>query len=221
MRFKRTIVAAAAVGLLVGVPTAGAAGVDLITGKDVKDGSIHMKDLTKGAQMALKQAKISKQGTPGRMGPQGPAGHAGAPGKDSTVAGPKGDKGEKGLSGLEGAFYAVAKYNDGDTNAGAIATVACNSNPTKTDYTAIAGGVQTVGTNDTNAYNTPVASSFPGRMDWSTNKPRENRLDGWIVQFGGNAGAQSDKAPEKVNVWALCVPRTDIPVNVTFQQQGE
>jgi hypothetical protein len=208
MRFKRTIVAAAAVGLLVGVPTAGAAGVDLITGKDVKDGSIHMKDLTKGAQMALKQAKISKQGTPGPMGPQGPAGHAG----------PKGEKGEKGLSGLEGAFYAVAKYNAGNTNAGAIATVACDSDTTKTDYTAIAGGVQTVGTNDTNAYNTPVASSFPGRMDWSTNKPRENRLDGWIVQFGGNAGATSDKNPEKVNVWALCVPRTDIPVNVTFQQ---
>jgi Collagen triple helix repeat (20 copies) len=230
MRFKRTIVAAAAVGLLVGVPTAGAAGVDLITGKDVKDGSIHMKDLTKGTQMALKQVKISKQGTPGRMGPQGPAGHAGpkgetgAPGKDSTVAGPqgeKGEKGEKGLSGLEGAFYAVAKYNAGNTNAGAIATVACDSDTTKTDYTAIAGGVQTVGTNATNAYNTPVASSFPGRMDWSTNKPRDNRLDGWIVQFGGNAGATSDKNPEKVNVWALCVPRTDIPVNVTFQQQGE
>ena len=104
-------------------------------------------------------------------------------------------------------------HNAGNTNAGAIATVACDSDTTKTDYTAIAGGVQTVGTNDTNAYNTPVASSFPGRMDWSTNKPRENRLDGWIVQFGGNAGATSDKDPEKVNVWALCVPRTDIPVN--------
>ena len=58
--------------------------------------------------------------------------------------------------------------------------------------------------------NTPVSSSFPGRMDWETNKPKADRLDGWIVQFGGNAGAVSDEAPEKVKVWALCVPGTDI-----------
>jgi hypothetical protein len=36
------------------------------------------------------------------------------------------------------------------------------------------------------------------------------------VQFGGNAGAVSDKAPEKVKVWALCVPGMDIPVEQTF-----
>ena len=186
MRFKRTIVAAAAVGLLVGVPTAGAAGVDLITGKDVKDGSIHMKDLTKGAQMALKQAKISKQGTPSPMGPQGPAGHAGpkgetgAPGKGSTVAGPQGEKGEKGLSGLEGAFYAKAEYHAGNTNAGAIATVACDSDATKTDYTAIAGGVQVLGLDaDANSRNTPVSSSFPGRMNWDTNSPT-SQPSGWL-----------------------------------------
>src|SRR5262245_14401550 len=41
---------------------------------------------------------------------------------------------------FQGAFYATANYDVGDTNAGAIATVACD--PTSTDYTAIAGGVQ-------------------------------------------------------------------------------
>jgi hypothetical protein len=56
-------------------------------------------------------------------------------------------------------------------------------------------------------------------MDWSTNKPKADRLDGWIVQFGGNAGEVSDKAPEKVKVWALCVPNTDVPVVETFTQQ--
>ena len=71
-----------------------------------------------------------------------------------------------------------------------------------------------------NNRNTPVSSSFPGRMDWSTNTPKPGRLDGWIVQFGGNAGAASDKAPEKVKVWALCVPGASIPVNQTFQQVG-
>jgi hypothetical protein len=71
-----------------------------------------------------------------------------------------------------------------------------------------------------NSRNTPVSSSFPGRMDWSTNTPKQDRLDGWIVQFGGNAGATSDKAPEKVKVWALCVPGANIPVKQTFQQVG-
>ena len=49
---------------------------------------------------------------------------------------------------------------------------------------------------------------------------RPARLDGWIVQFGGNAGATSDKNPEKVKIWALCVPGASIPVNQTFQQVG-
>ena len=216
MRFKRTIVAAAAVGLLVGVPTAGAAGVDLITGKDVKDGSIHQRDLTKGVQMALnaKSAKSAKQG------PTGPTGTQGAKG-DRGPEGPQGPKGDKGLSGLEGAFYATAEYNAGNTNEGAIATVACNADPAMIDYVAISGGIQVLGLDDdANTRNTPVSSSFPGRMDWSKNAPKPGRLDGWIVQFGGNAGATPDKAPQKVTVWALCVPQADISVNNTFKQVG-
>jgi hypothetical protein len=59
-------------------------------------------------------------------------------------------------------------------------------------------------------------------MDWNTNAPKQGRLDGWIVQFGGNAGATSDKDPQKIKVWALCVPgaAASIPVNQTFQQVG-
>ena len=57
-------------------------------------------------------------------------------------------------------------------------------------------------------------------MDWTTNAPKPNRLDGWIVQFGGNAGATSDKDPEKIKVWALCVPGDSILVNQTYQQVG-
>jgi len=120
-------------------------------------------------------------------------------------------------SNLSGAFYATAYYNIGDTNAGAIATVACDAG--SQDFTAIAGGVQVLGLDaDANSRNTPVSSSFPGRMDWDTNAPKAGRLDGWIVQFGGNAGAVSDKAPEKVKVWALCLPGTSITVKNTFTQ---
>jgi len=40
-------------------------------------------------------------------------------------------------------LYATAFYNVGDTNAGAIVTVACDS--TSTAFTAISGGVQVLG----------------------------------------------------------------------------
>jgi Collagen triple helix repeat (20 copies) len=151
--------------------------------------------------------KLNQAGDTGAAGPQGPKGEKGE----------QGVPGEKGESGLEGAYYAVAYYNGGDTNAGAIATVACKE---VTDL-AMSGGVQVLGLDATaNSRNTPVSSSFPGRMNWDTNTPRENRLDGWIVQFGGNAGAESDKAPEKAKVWALCVPGTTVPVEQTFIQQA-
>ena len=62
----------------------------------------------------------------------------------------------------------------------------------------------------------PVGQSFPGRMDWSTNTPQVNRLDGWIVQFASETGS----APMKAQVWALCVPGLHIPVNQTFTESS-
>ncbi len=64
-------------------------------------------------------------------------------------------------------------------------------------------------------------SSVPengSRMDWATNTPKPDRMDGWIVQFGGNAGPVSDKAPEKVDVFALCVPNLPRRSGLTYQQ---
>ena len=177
---------------------------------DVKDGSLRVKDLTDRAVHTLQQGGAG-------IGASGSTGATGA-------TGAQGPKGDKGANGLLGAFYATAFYNVGDTNAGAIATVACD--PASTAFTAISGGVQVLGIGDNqgeidaaNSRNTPVSSSFPGRMDWSTNSPKPNRLDGWIVQFGGNAGATSDKDPVKVKVWALCVPDTSVPVTQTYSQQ--
>ncbi len=111
---------------------------------------------------------------------------------------------------LDGAYEAVARYNAGDTNAGAIATVGCKD----PSHTAISGGVRVTDPGK----NTPVSSSFAGRMDWAANAPKPNRMDGWIVQFGGNAGPVSDKAPEKVDVFALCVPNLHVDQVVTYQQ---
>jgi hypothetical protein len=161
----------------------------------------------------------SLNGTNGVDGKDGAPGAPGADGKDSTVPGPQGPAGADGKDGakgdsyLTGAYYSVAYYDKGDTNAGAIATVKCKA---QTD-TAISGGAQVLGLDATaNSRNTPVSSSFPGRMDWTTNTPIPNRLDGWVIQFGGGA-----IAPEKVKVWALCAPGLNLPVEQTYvQSQG-
>ena len=178
---KKGITLIAALGAVLAI-TSGAFAANhylISSSSQVKNGAISFFDLSDNARKALK----GKKGDTGATGAQGS----------------KGDKGDKGDSGLTGAFYATAFYNAGDTNAGAIATVACDADPAKTDYVAISGGVQVLGLDaGANSRNTPVSSSFPGRMDWTTNTPKPNRLDGWIVQFGGNAGATSDKAPEKV-----------------------
>ncbi len=189
--------AAVIAAIAIGAGGASAAGVNLFGSEqirddsvrsiDVKDGTLQAEDLRPGAFKSLK----GQPGTPGTPGKTGPAGTAGA-------------------------YWATAFYDLGDTNEGAIATVACKN---ATD-SAISGGVQVLGLDaDANSRNTPVSSSFPGRMDWATNAPKVNRIDGWIVQFGGNAGATADKAPEKVKVWALCLP-TEVKTVQTYQQSS-
>ena len=144
------------------------------------------------------------------QGPKGDTGPAGAPGQNGQngAQGPAGQNGQNGDSYLQGAYYSVAYYDVGDTNGGAIATVACKA-PTDT---AISGGVST----DDYTKTVPVGQSFPGRMDWSTNTPKPGRLDGWIVQFA----SQNGQAPEKVKVWALCVPNLNVPVNQTYTESA-
>ena len=218
---KKVLVAGAAavVGVLALSSGAVAAQHYIITSSSqIKDGSIALRDLTPGARKSLKGQKGAK-GETGPRGPQGPGSSVAA----SPMPGPKGDKGDTGDAVMAGAYYATAFYDAGDTNAGAIATVACKQQ----SDTAISGGVQVLGIGGTpdeinaaNNRNTPVSSSFPGRMDWAANTPKANRLDGWIIQFGGNAGAQSDKAPEKVKVWALCVPGMTVPVVQTYKQSS-
>jgi hypothetical protein len=190
MQFKNVLtVSTAGVVAALAIGSGGAYAAHMISGKDIRDGSIrsadirdngvYKRDLGKGLQ-----AKIDRVGK----------------------------------GGVNDAYYSVAYYDKGDTNAGAIATVACKN---ETDV-ALSGGVQVLGLDaGANSRNTPVSSSFPGRMDWSTNTPKADRLDGWIVQFGGNAGATSDKAPEKVKLWALCVPGLDTEVVETYTQSTD
>jgi len=76
------------------VATAGSAtAARLVTGKQVKDGSITTKDLSKGLRAQLKKAGL--RGPQGARGPQGDKGTQGA-------QGPQGDKGTLGTPGANG-----------------------------------------------------------------------------------------------------------------------
>lgn len=196
------IIAAGALFAVGGVGTAVAA--KKITGDDIAKNTVTAANLAPNSVGRSElQGNLGQNGKDGKDGARGPAG-------------PTGPAGPAGPSGLGGAFYAVANYDVGDTNAGAVASVACDA--VGTDFTAISGGVQTLALDGTPLdNNTPVASSFPGRMDWSTNTPRPDRLDGWIVQFGGTA----DRQPLRVKVWALCVPGTGVPVVETYTQSED
>ncbi|HEY2879291.1 hypothetical protein [Nocardioides sp.] len=110
--------------------------------------------------------------------------------------------------GLNGPIYRIAHY-DGGASGTAVATVACADNDEKSQkYIAIAGGTQIINadgdTNFSNDATIAVSDSFPGRMDWTTQTPKPNRLDGWVVRWDDAA-----KSTPKVNVWAVCVKRSD------------
>jgi len=187
----------------------------IVSSKQIKHGAISLSDLSLHARKVL-------HGATGAAGPSGKDGTNGLNGTNGLAGarGPKGDKGDPGAAGdsyLHGAYYSVANYDLGDTNGGAVATVACKDQ----GDTAISGGVQTLqlGTNGLQN-NVPVSSSFPGRMDWNTNTPKTGRTDGWIVQFGGNSSSTDLGSPQFVKVWALCVPGLNVPVEQTYSESG-
>jgi len=191
---SRTVAVLLGAGALAVAGTTGAVASSMVTSHDIANHTIQAQDMATGS---VTHRVIQDGAVHSRDLSAGLWAHV-------QKGGPKGD------NGLAGAYYSVAYYDVGDTNASAIATVACKN---ETD-TAISGGVQVLGLDaGANSRNTPVSSSFPGRMDWTTNSPKANRLDGWIVQFGG-----TDNAPEKTKIWALCVPNLDLPVVQTYTE---
>lgn len=192
MNKKKLVLSSLAVGVAVVVVGAGgASAAKLVGSSDIRDGAVHRVDLSDGVKKAL-----DTNGKNGKNGVDGKAGKDGVDGKD----------------GVSGLYYRTAVYGAtsatdplASVNAGAIATAACDS-PADT---AVAGGVQTLGLD---GHPAAVASSFPGRMDWTTNTPKTGRLDGWIIQF------DAQTAPDKANIWVLCakdtsIARTLVPVS--------
>src|SRR4029079_4240212 len=79
----------------------GAAASQLLTGRDIQNGSIFGKELSE--KIRSKIARAGTAGAPGQQGPQGPQGAAGA-------QGPKGDTGATGAQGPPGPAGTNAVY---------------------------------------------------------------------------------------------------------------
>src|SRR5690349_15030031 len=88
-----------AVIALVAALSGSAVAASLITSKQIKDGTIQTRDLSKSARAAVK-------GPRGSVGPRGPKGDKG----DLGPQGPKGDKGDAGANGADGAPGTARAY---------------------------------------------------------------------------------------------------------------
>ena len=101
--------------LALAVGAAGAvAASKLITGKQIKDGSIEAQDLSKKARSSLKGAK----GDPGPVGPKGDVGPAGPTGASGNpgLKGANGSDGASGADGVPGAGLATSLFSVDMTN---------------------------------------------------------------------------------------------------------
>jgi hypothetical protein len=209
----RGLVAAAGTVLAVAVIGGGtAAAKDLITGKDVKNGSLRGADVENGSLHSADVADgtlrikdltdaavktLQKNGTKGDTGPQGPKGDTGAQGpKGSTGAqGPKGDTGAPGQDGKDGVSgYEVRSYDYALVSGGGIATMTC-----PVGKLALGGGYWF---KDDSAMTDglSVVRSMPGRMDWTTNEPIPGDNRGWIVQ----ANKPTNVNPGALTVYVVC-----------------
>jgi hypothetical protein len=139
-------------------------------------------------------------GAPGVQGERGKDGVDGRRGDDG-INGKDGANGSNGLNGVSG--YEVRTWNYDSAGPGSVATVACSSE----SKVAVGGGYFIRNANNTDMSVRPhtalengagVIASFPGRMDWSTNSPKPNRNDGWIVQF-------NDKMSGPVTLYVACI----------------
>jgi hypothetical protein len=202
------------------------AGTKLITGGQIANGTIKLADIHSSAKTALKgqrgatgaQGPVGAQGAQGSVGPQGAPGTPGTQGHEGEQ-GPQGEPGIDGKDGKDGLSGLVTRHYDyikdssyPGAGSGGIATVACDDDPAVSQTkVAIGGGVQflDVGRNAGTIQNpyvgeTHITDSFPGRMDWDTNTPKANRLDGWIVRLNTTPSVD-------MRVWVTCVDAPPAP----------
>lgn len=192
-RSRTAAVVTGAAALVLAATGGGAVAAGMVTSQDIQDGTIRAVDISDNGvnSRAIKDGTVHSEDLTPRI--NGMLNKAGA---------------------LDGSIYRVAHYTGG-ANGGAIATVACgDTDAVSQRYIAVSGGVQVINADGDHTFandkNPAVADSFPGRMDYSDNTPKPDRLDGWIVRLGDTTNQGADQ----INVWAVCVPR---PADVQVQ----
>lgn len=205
---------AAGAAILVGLGSFGAVAANIVTGNDIKDGSIRQADIGKNAvgagelqAGAVKLSDLSDnavQGMQGEQGPKGDTGPAGLAGKDGAQgpAGPQGPKGDQGAPGISN-LIAGADYNTtwvGDSGA----TLQTVRSECPTGQYALGGGFSTwggdkdLGGDNKNIQITVSAPYFEGDYkpvdDAGNFRPTE-----WVLK-GYNNGATD----QIVRAWVTC-----------------
>jgi hypothetical protein len=172
------------------IATAGTAtAAKLVTGKQIKNGSVSAKDLSKAVRAQLKQAGLP--GPQGVAGPAGPAGPAGAKGD----TGPAGPTGAPGLSGVQ-VKVIVESVANGATGAD---TVACPQGKV-----VLGGGVTVAGGGAGTSY---AQRSAPVRVTFNENgdpvgysaATDGQPANGWEFQAVNQSGALRE-----VRGYAIC-----------------
>lgn len=180
-----------------------------IRGIDIHEATIDRGDLTPALAKAIaSHAKpgvkgdtgaTGPQGATGATGPQGPKGDPGTNGTDGKDGAPgvNGKDGKDGANGVSG--YEVRSWDYDTVSGGGIATMTC-----PVGKIAVGGGYRY---NDDAAMTngTTVVASYPGVMDWNTNKPKvtgDPLVDdrGWIVQ----ANKPQNVNPGAMTVFVVC-----------------
>ena len=191
----------AMIALAVALSGTAVAGTKLITGSQIKNGTIKLADLHSSVKAAIKGESHTSgaQGPAGAQGAQGPAGPQGAAGAkgDTGATGTPGPAGKDGKDGIAGLVTRHYDYIKDDANgypgagSGAIATVACDDDPAVSQTkVAIGGGVQflNVGRNAgtlQNAYAATRTSPTPSPAAW-TGTPTRPRPTGSTAGSSGS-----------------------------------
>jgi len=170
-----------------------AAAVTLITGKQIKDGTVRGRDVGNGsltgadiADASLGPADFSGSlqgppGLPGPAGPQGPTGSAGQPGPkgDPGPSGPVGPPGPAGPAGVSGLEYKVGDGVPMGPGTWTTFSVTCS-----TGKKVLGGGVSTYGNE--------------GSPRISVSAPLNNGA-GWYVSAANEGISSITQFP-----WAIC-----------------
>src|SRR5262245_46505195 len=200
MRKRRLPVAVIALGAVVFVALAGTAaagGSGLITGVQVKNGSIGVADISKKAKSSLK----------GQRGPAGPQGQAGAQGTkgDAGAAGQQGPQGPQGPQGKAafGSFGPVHLMDREDRACGDEVWAKDSMDSMFTVHAAEDGTGYIVTRYDLNGvYRTIAGAKRPGACDHTFTAPRTGKWNGvWTKKVSGDFDYNPDAAMPESGSW--------------------